>query len=65
MFDALARQADDPLLALIGLFRKDERPGKVDLGVGVYRDETGRTPIFRAVKAAEKRLLETQTAEGI
>ncbi|MCG5477264.1 MAG: aromatic amino acid aminotransferase, partial [Sinorhizobium fredii] len=45
MFDALARQPDDPLLALIGLFRKDERSGKVDLGVGVYRDETGRTPI--------------------
>ena len=47
MFDTLARQPDDPLLALIGLFRKDERPGKVDLGVGVYRDETGRTPILR------------------
>ncbi|AWI59744.1 tyrosine aminotransferase [Sinorhizobium fredii] len=64
MFDALARQPDDPLLALIGLFRKDERPGKVDLGVGVYRDETGRTPIFRAVKEAEKRLLETQETKA-
>jgi aromatic-amino-acid transaminase len=64
MFDALNRQPDDPLLALIGLFRKDERPGKVDLGVGVYRDETGRTPIFRAVKAAEKRLLETQETKA-
>ncbi|MQW86770.1 tyrosine aminotransferase [Sinorhizobium saheli] len=64
MFDALARQPDDPLLALIGLFRADERPGKVDLGVGVYRDETGRTPIFRAVKAAEKRLLETQETKA-
>ncbi|WP_457813792.1 tyrosine aminotransferase (plasmid) [Sinorhizobium meliloti] len=64
MFDALARQADDPLLALIGLFRKDERTGKVDLGVGVYRDETGRTPIFRAVKAAERRLLEAQDSKA-
>lgn len=64
MFDTLARQPDDPLLALIGLFRKDERPGKVDLGVGVYRDETGRTPIFRAVKAAEKQLLETQDTKA-
>lgn len=64
MFDALTRQPDDPLLALIGLFRKDERPDKVDLGVGVYRDETGRTPIFRAVKAAEKRLLETQDTKA-
>ncbi|MQV97044.1 aminotransferase class I/II-fold pyridoxal phosphate-dependent enzyme [Sinorhizobium medicae] len=64
MFDALDRKPDDPLLALIGLFRKDERTGKVDLGVGVYRDETGRTPIFRAVKAAEKRLLETQDSKA-
>lgn len=64
MFDALTRQPDDPLLALIGLYRKDERPGKVDLGVGVYRDETGHTPIFRAVKAAEKRLLETQDSKA-
>lgn len=64
MFDALARQPDDPLLALIGLFKEDERPGKVDLGVGVYRDETGRTPIFRAVKAAERRLVETQDSKA-
>ncbi|WFU47786.1 tyrosine aminotransferase [Sinorhizobium terangae] len=64
MFDALARQPDDPLLALIGLYRNDARPGKVDLGVGVYRDETGHTPIFRAVKAAEKRLLETQDTKA-
>ncbi len=64
MFNMLARQPDDPLLALIGLFRKDERPGKIDLGVGVYRDETGATPIFRAVKAAEKALLETQQTKS-
>ncbi|KQY71063.1 aromatic amino acid aminotransferase [Ensifer sp. Root142] len=64
MFDALTRQPDDPLLALIGLYRKDERPGKVDLGVGVYRDETGHTPIFRAVKEAEKRLLATQDSKA-
>ncbi|MBB4183632.1 aromatic-amino-acid transaminase [Sinorhizobium terangae] len=64
MFDALARQPDDPLLALIGLYRNDARPGKVDLGVGVYRDETAHTPIFRAVKAAEKRLLETQDTKA-
>ena len=64
MFDALNRQPDDPLLALIGLFRADERAGKVDLGVGVYRDETGATPIFRAVKEAEKRLVETQPTKA-
>ncbi|MDX0852712.1 aminotransferase class I/II-fold pyridoxal phosphate-dependent enzyme [Sinorhizobium medicae] len=64
MFDTLDHKPDDPLLALIGLFRKDERPGKVDLGVGVYRDETGHTLIFRAVKAAERRLLETQDSKA-
>jgi aromatic-amino-acid transaminase len=64
MFDALTRQPDDALLALIGLYRADARPGKVDLGVGVYRDETGATPIFRAVKAAEKQLLETQASKA-
>ncbi|MDO9417794.1 amino acid aminotransferase [Pararhizobium sp.] len=64
MFDALASQPDDPLLALIGLYRKDDRPGKIDLGVGVYRDETGATPIFRAVKVAEKRIWETQDSKS-
>lgn len=64
MFDALTLQPDDPLLALIGLFRADARPGKVDLGVGVYRDETGATPIFRAVKEAERRLVETQPTKA-
>ena len=64
MFDTLASQPDDPLLALIGLFRSDARAGKVDLGVGVYRDETGATPIFRAVKKAERRLVETQPTKA-
>lgn len=64
MFDTLARQPDDPLLALIGLYRADARPGKVDLGVGVYRDEQGATPIFRAVKEAERRLLEGQITKS-
>ncbi|PTM97450.1 amino acid aminotransferase [Mycoplana dimorpha] len=63
MFDTLARQPDDPLLALIGLYKADERPGKVDLGVGVYRDEQGATPIFRAVKEAERRLVDGQTTK--
>lgn len=64
MFDALSRQPDDALLALIGLYRQDPRPGKVDLGVGVYRDEEGRTPVFRAVKAAERRLLDGQDSKS-
>jgi len=64
MFATLSTQPADPLLALIGAFNADERPDKIDLGVGVYRDEAGRTPIFRAVKAAEHRLWQTQESKA-
>ena len=60
LFDRLEAQQSDSLLALIGMARADRRPGKIDVGVGVYRDAAGATPILRAVKAAEKLLLETQ-----
>lgn len=63
MFDTLTRQPDDPLLALIGLYKADPRSEKVDLGVGVYRDEQGATPVFGAVKEAERRLLENQSTK--
>ncbi|CAO3426451.1 amino acid aminotransferase [Azospirillum doebereinerae] len=64
MFNALSRQPDDALLALIGLYKQDPRADKVDLGVGVYRDEEGRTPVFRAVKAAERILLDGQDSKA-
>lgn len=64
MFETLTREADDPLLALTPLFRADPNPAKVDLGVGVYRDEFGKTPVFRAVKQAEARLVETQETKA-
>jgi aromatic-amino-acid transaminase len=60
MFESLADQSPDTLLSLITAFAADERPEKIDLGVGVYRDSEGRTPVMRAVKAAELHLLETQ-----
>jgi len=63
-FERLAVQPADALLALIGAYRRDPRPGKLDLGVGVYRDAAGATPVLRAVKAAEHRLLETQTTKA-
>ena len=44
----------DPLLALITMCNADPRPDKIDVGVGVYRDAAGGTPILRAVKAAEQ-----------
>ncbi|MGX8007608.1 amino acid aminotransferase [Mesorhizobium sp. ORM8.1] len=60
MFEALQPAPADKILALIGLYRADPRPGKVDLGVGVYKDVDGRTPVMRAVREAEKRLLASQ-----
>jgi len=50
----------DKILMLSSLFRADERASKIDLGVGVYKDASGHTPIMRAVKKAEKQLWETE-----
>jgi aromatic-amino-acid transaminase len=60
----LPSQPADALLALIGMHHRDPRPDKIDLGVGVYRDATGRTPVMRAVKAAETRLLREQDTKA-
>jgi aspartate/tyrosine/aromatic aminotransferase len=60
----LEEQPSDPLLALIALANADPRPGKIDVGVGVYRDAAGTTPILRSVKAAEKILWETQETKS-
>ncbi len=64
VFGALAVQPADALLALIGAFRSDLRADKIDVGVGVYRDLEGRTPVLRAVKEAERRLVEGQPSKG-
>ena len=54
----------DSLLALIALANADPRPEKIDVGVGVYRDSQGHTPILRSVKEAERRLVETQETKS-
>ena len=64
LFERLEEQTSDPLLALIALCNDDPRPGKIDVGVGVYRDAAGTTPILRSVKAAEKILWETQDTKS-
>jgi aromatic-amino-acid transaminase len=63
MLDRLQPQAPDKIIALMAEYAADPRPGRIDLGVGVYRDATGRTPIPRAVKAAEERLWREQTTK--
>ena len=64
MFESLERKPPDAILKLIAEFGNDPRERKVDLGVGVYRDAAGNTPVFRAIKDAEQRLLETQTSKS-
>ena len=56
MLESLTAQPQDKILALIALYRDDPRPDKIDLGVGVYKDGTGLTPVMRAVKTAELQL---------
>lgn len=64
MLDKLEPQAPDALLALIKLYAADERADKIDLGVGVYRTGQGDTPVFAAIKQAEKRLIEEQDSKS-
>ncbi|WP_112310131.1 amino acid aminotransferase [Pseudogemmobacter bohemicus] len=63
MLEALTQQPQDKILQLIAMFREDKRDGKIDLGVGVYKDPTGLTPVMRAVKAAEKKIWEAETTK--
>ena len=68
MLETLTAQPQDKILQLIALYRDDPRTDKIDLGVGVYKDATGLTPVMRAVKAAEKQLWEreqTKTYTGL
>jgi len=64
MLTNLQQQPADALLALIKLYDNDPRPGKIDLGVGVYRTGQGATPVFGAIKEAERRLVETQDSKA-
>ena len=64
LWAGLERQPPDSLLALIGLYAADPRSEKIDLGVGVYRTGQGDTPVFAAVKAGERKLLESQTSKA-
>ena len=64
MFETLKPQPADSILGLVQMYRADPREGKIDLGVGVYKDATGLTPVMRAVKAAEHQLWETQESKA-
>ena len=63
MFEALSPLPADPILGLSAAYKQDVNPDKIDLGVGVYKDEAGATPIMAAVKQAEQLRLETETTK--
>lgn len=68
MFERLKPIPGDPILALMAAYRADTREQKIDLGVGVYQDDRGQTPVMRAVKKAETLLMDleqTKSYQGI
>jgi aspartate aminotransferase len=64
MFETLERLPPDAILGLMAAYRADPDPRKVDLGVGVYRDDRGDTPILAAVKRAEAAVIASQTTKS-
>ena len=64
MFQSLQPLPPDPILGLSAAYRADTNPSKVDLGVGVYKDANGRTPVMRAVKRAEEVLVASQDSKA-
>ena len=63
MFEGLELITADPILGLMAAFRADPDPRKVDLGVGVYRDEHGEPPVLETVRRAEAALIAAQTTK--
>jgi len=63
MLTNLKPQPADKILQLMQVYREDPRDNKIDLGVGIYKDANGNTPVMRAIKAAEKQLWETETTK--
>ena len=64
MFQSLKEQPADKILALMQKYKEDPRDSKIDLGVGVYKNAEGLTPVMRAVKTAEKQLWERETTKS-
>ena len=64
IFKNIQKQPPDKILALMTAFKDDPREQKLDLGVGVYKDSNGNTPIMRYIKAAEKKLWELENSKS-
>jgi aspartate aminotransferase len=64
MFSVLKSLPTDPILGLMAAYKQDTNPNKIDLGVGVYKDEQGNTPVLKSVKKAEAFRLENETSKS-
>ncbi|WP_221077127.1 amino acid aminotransferase [Agarivorans aestuarii] len=64
MFERVSAAPADPILGLTEAFKADDRPNKINLGVGIYKNEAGQTPVLATVKIAEKRLLENEATKS-
>lgn len=64
MFDAIEARPPDPILGLSAAYKKDTNPSKIDLGVGVYKDESGNCPVMKAVKTAERRKCDEEDSKA-
>ncbi len=64
MFEQLQPLSPDAILMLMDMHNQDSNPNKIDLGAGIYKDEKGRAPIFKAVKEAERRFVATQETKA-
>ena len=60
MFEKVLAAPADPILGLTEEFKKDSRAEKINLGVGIYKNEAGQTPVLKTVKKAEAALLESE-----
>jgi aspartate aminotransferase len=63
MLQRLGPQAQDKIIHLMALYRSDPRPDKIDLGVGVYRDASGQTPVMRAIRAAGQQIWQAEVTK--
>ena len=64
MFQLLPALPADPILGLMASYHADSNPKKIDLGIGVYKNEAGNTPVMTAVKKAEGMILDSQTTKS-
>lgn len=61
MFESITPAPPDPILGLTDAFKADPNPRKINLGVGIYKDDSGKTPVLQSVSKAEAQILATQT----